>query len=674
MKDNGCITPNDHDERPHDPACVTASTNSELAQCGDSIDNDKDGVADRADPGCWRTTTDSNTYDASLNAENRATTECQDGRDNELDSTLDAKDPGCWRDPRNPATYDPTRNNEALAGVGQCFDGKDNDADGVVDSGDPGCWKNSSDPATYDMYAGPESNATTQCQDGKDNDTDKLTDSKDPGCWKDATNPTSYERTRNNEAAAGQGECGDGSDNDNDGLIDRLDPGCWTNPSDPSSYDPNRRLESAATSQCQDGKDNDADSLVDSKDPGCWRVGSDSTTYDRTRNNEAATVAQCQDGIDNDNDNLTDLRDPGCSSATDNDETGEAALLTVGVECVTDNKDGTKTAYFSYNNTSAGDILVTTNSNEGTLNEFVTSGSKTVPPINFKTGTVKGGVAVIFSSTSLTWVVRAPKSALSQVAANDLTPRCAKVVPSAECRGFKNGVLNVRFGYSNPNAFTQEFSTGANNFFSPGIVDRGQPIRFLPGKNSSVFEAPLASADEPLSWSINGSAVSVSSTLPTCDGLCTDAPTSTITGNLDRIAGQLSDTMNRAAELLASSRGSVSRAQTRRNKKDAERSKKKAAQYEARAKSLTIEIPAVVKTCPQAPALCATVNRGATLDALRDLYANQRNSVQRTVARSYFRNGGATKRNDTLVAQAKALEAQGLAELLKLPRVVVECK
>jgi hypothetical protein len=234
--------------------------------------------------------------------------------------------------------------------------------------------------------------------------------------------------------------------------------------------------------------------------------------------------------------------------------------------------------------------------------------------------------------------------------------------------------MNVRFGYVNPNAFPLEFSKGPNNRFTAGASDRGQPSRFFAGKNSSVFEAPLATSDEVATWSVNGSAVSALTSLISCDGQCTDAPTSTITGNLDRIAADLSDVMNRAAELLASARGNLTRAQVQRNRRDAERSKKKAAAYQERANTLTIEFPAVVKTCPQAPPFCVSVNRGPTLDALRDLYANQRNSVQRTIARTYFRNTNKTTRKDSLVKQAKSLEAEGISELLKLPRVVVECK
>jgi hypothetical protein len=426
--------------------------------------------------------------------------------------------------------------------------------------------------------------------------------------------------------------------------------------------------------QCADGLDNDKDGVADKEDPGCWTNPKDPSSYNPADDNEGDATTACQDGIDNDDDDATDMKDPGCSSPTDNDESDEPSLLTVGVECITENKDKSKTAYFSYNNTTAADMTVSTDATEGTLNEFVSNDPSVKPPTSFKAGQSKGTVVATFSGDSLTWVVRAPKSALSQATANASTPRCAAVVPTAECRGYSAGVMKVRLGYTNPNTFDQQVSVGVNNGFTPGTVNRGQPSRFFAGTNKSVVDVALDSADEVVTWNINDSKVTIDSKLPACDGQCTDVPTGAINGNLDRIASELSGVMNRAAELLASAKANLSAEQRARNRRDAERAKRKADRYEALAKSITIDFPAVVKTCPQAPEYCVSVDRGVALDSLRDLYANQRNSTMRTIARSYWRNVNRTRRDDKLVKQAKALEEEGIAELLKLPRVVVECK
>jgi hypothetical protein len=528
---------------------------------------------------------------------------------------IDAKDPGCFSNPRDPATYDRTRNNESLAGVGECQDGKDNDNDGVSDKNDPGCWTNPLDPNTYNPYGGPESSATTQCQDTKDNDADGLIDAKDPGC---------------------------STPQDND--------------------------ESDGTTQCQDTKDNDADGLIDAKDPGC------STPQD---NDESDATSQCQDTKDNDADGLIDAKDPGCSTPQDNDESDEAALLTVGVECLTVNKDGSKTAYFSYNNTTGADVSVTTNANLGTVNEFATTGSTTPPPTAFKAGLAKGAVVATFTGDSLTWLVRAQKSAASRATASAATPVCAPITPKAECRDYQNGVMVAQLGYVNGNGFEQQIAVGPSNGFIPSPVDRGQPTKFFAGTNKSVFQVPLASASDSLTWVVNGVSVKIDANLPVCAGGCVDTPIGNVTAELDAIAQQLSDVMTRAANILASAKATSGKnvsAQAKRNRTDAERAKKKAQDYQALAKTLTIRFPQVVKTCPQAPVYCETVDRQYEIESLKGLYANQRNSTQRTIARSYFRNTGKTSRTDALVKQAKDLEQQGLAALAKLPRFETQCK
>jgi len=505
---------------------------------------------------------------------------------------------------------------------------------------DPGC-STPEDPN--------EADGTSQCQNKKDDDTDGLIDAADPGC----------STPQDNNEADGTSQCQNKKDDDADGLIDSADPGCS------NSQDNN---EADGTSQCQNKKDDDADGLIDSDDPGC------STPQD---NNEADATSQCQNTKDDDADGLIDLKDPGCASAQDNNEGDEPSLLTVGIECVTNNADGSKTAYFSYNNTMGKDTSVKTDASLGTTNEFVTTGASLPPPTAFKAGTSKGTVVVSFSGESLTWLVRAEKSAASRAVASASSPACAPLAPKAECRGYQNGIMNVRLGYINNNTFELQAPIGALNKFSPGAADRGQPNKFFAGTNKSVFKVAVANPAEALSWDLNGASVKIDSSLPVCEGECADTSTGTVTAQADEIAVKLSDLMTRAANILASSKATSARiapAKTARNRTDAERAKKKAEDYAATAKSVTVQFPQVVKTCPQAPEYCETVDRQYSIESLKGLYAKQRNSIQRTIARAYFRNTGSTKRGDALVKQAKDLEQQGLAALAKLPRFETQCK
>jgi hypothetical protein len=611
---------------PNDFSCSSKVDNDEAnpkSQCQNGADDDSDGLVDALDPGC-ASNQDNNEADG--------TSQCQDGADNDGDGAKDY--------PADFSCSSATDNDEANP-KSQCQNGADDDADGLTDSKDPGC----SSPQDNN-----ESDGTSQCQDGKDNDADGLIDAKDPGC----------STPQDNDESDGTSQCQDTKDNDADGLIDAKDPGCST---------PQDNDESDGTSQCQDTKDNDADGLIDAKDPGC------STPQD---NDESDGTSQCQDTKDNDADGLIDAKDPGCSTPQDNDESDEAALLTVGVECLTVNNDGSKTAYFSYNNTTGADVTVTTNANLGTVNEFATTGTTTPPPIAFKAGLAKGAVVATFTGDSLTWLVRAQKSAASRATASSATtPVCAPITPKAECRDYKNGVLVAQLGYVNGNSFEQQIPVGVSNGFLPSPADRGQPTKFFAGTNKSVFQVPLASTSDSVTWVLNGVSVKIDGNLPVCEGGCVDTPTGNVTAELDAIAQDLSNVMTRAANILASAKvtsGKDVSAQTKRNRKDAERAKKKAQDYEALAKTLTIRFPQVVKTCPQAPVYCETVDRQYEIESLKGLYANQRNSTQRTIARAYFRNTGKTSRSDSLVKQAKDLEQQGLAALAKLPRFETQCK
>lgn len=504
-------------------------------------------------------------------------------------------------------------------------------------------------------------NQLPACSDGWDNDGDGLVDRTDPGCASDNDNseighdPACVTATSPSESE----QCRNAIDDDKDGLVDMLDPGC-------SSPDDNN--EADGTTQCQNTKDDDGDGLIDMQDPGCVTPQG---------NNEASATSQCQNTKDDDADGLIDMKDPGCSTPQDNVESDEPTLFSVGVECITSNTDGSKTAYFSYNNTTGKDMTIKTDATLSTTNEFVMTGSTIAPPTAFKAGSAKGSVVATFTGDSITWLVRAPKSAASRATASASTPVCAPLAPKAECRGYQNGVMNVRLGYVNSNAFELQVPVGTLNKFSPGAADRGQPNKFFSGTNKSVFQVPLASNTDSLTWTVNGSSVKVDTSVPVCEGECADTPTGSVTVQLDAIAQKLSDLMTRAANVLASAKATSAKggtAKEARNRTDAERAKKKAADYTTLAKSLTIQIPQVIKTCPQAPQYCETIDRQYAIESLKGLYANQRNSIQRTIARANFRNNGTTGRGDAFVKQAKDLEQEGLAALAKVPRFETQCK
>ena len=175
--------------------------------------------------------------------------QCADGADNDGDGVADSADPGCHTDgnPNNPGSYTPNDDSEVNAPA-QCSDTTDNDGDGVADSADPGCHTDgdASNPATYDPNDNDETNARrddggprderdrgdggdAECADGRDNDGDGVADARDPDCHTDGdpNNPDSYDPNDDSEAGGGPAECADGRDNDGDGDVDfPADDGC----------------------------------------------------------------------------------------------------------------------------------------------------------------------------------------------------------------------------------------------------------------------------------------------------------------------------------------------------------------------------------------------------------------------------------------------------------------
>ena len=627
---------------PNDFSCTSAQDNDETnikSQCQDGLDNDTDGLIDLLDPGC------SNNQD---NNEADGTSQCQDGLDNDSDGATDFP---------NDFSCTSAQDNDETNIKAQCQDGADNDSDGATDF--------PNDFSCTSAQDNDENNLKAQCQDALDNDSDGATD---------FPNDFSCTSAQDNDETNIKAQCQDGIDNEGDGLIDLVDPGCQ------NRQDNN---EGDGTAQCQDGLDNDSDGATD--------FPNDFSCTSAQDNDETNTKAHCQDGADNDSDGLIDLLDPGCSNGQDNNEADEVLKLAVGVDCVLDNFDGTKTAFFSYNNSTAQTINIAVGStiSPATKNEFSPGASDRGQPTSFAPGIAKGSVGVPLSGGTITWSVRSQGGAVSTATASAASPACAKVQPLAECQGFDNGVLRVLGGYQNLNNFEVKIPIGALNNFSPGNQNQGQPEKFLSGMNKGAFNINLTDTATVLMWTLNGLQAVASTALPICSGECVDTPVGSITEQIDQLAVQIADITKQAAAVLASAEATVAKTSTVGSKKktrtqvriaantdrvDAERATAKANGYVKQSQDLTIQIPDVIKNCPEAPQFCQTVDNGPTIDALRDLFAQARNTAQRTIARAYFRNTGATSRKDKLVAQAKSLESQGLAQLDLIPRTSTECQ
>ncbi len=262
---------------------VTGNITGPVAECGDGIENDGDGLTDQADPGCRGSTwpfedpacnngvdddadgltdhpADSNGCNGKFDLSE--VPDCGDSIDSDLDTRIDfPADAGC--NSLTDITEDPN-----------CSDGRDNDGDGKTDypfdpscpgpvaqSESPACDNAVDDdgdglnnfpldPQCIDRF---DISETADCGDGKDNDGDRLVDLGDDGCAESASNLTE------------EYDCSDRIDNDGDGLLDLSDPGCQNG------------VWFTENPQCDDGLDNDGDGGIDwdggpgggSPDPNC---------------------------------------------------------------------------------------------------------------------------------------------------------------------------------------------------------------------------------------------------------------------------------------------------------------------------------------------------------------------------------------------------------------------
>jgi len=82
----------------------------------------------------------------------------------------------------------------------------------------------------------------------------------------------------------------------------------------------------------------------------------------------------------------------------------------------------------------------------------------------------------------------------------------AEIEPGYEgWRPNDDGSFSMIFGYMNENWEEQpDIKIGDDNFFTPGIIDRGQPTHFLPRRNRFTFEVMVPSdwGDRELAWTI----------------------------------------------------------------------------------------------------------------------------------------------------------------------------
>ena len=299
----GCTPGSDSDEpdAAADTGCVSCESDQGvvvLPECSDGVDNDGDGLIDRADPACTDPEGDDEAADPAIE-------QCRNGEDDDGDGLIDLADRGCGSARDDDESDDPA--------LPACSNALDDDDDGFTDyPADPGCGSIGDDDETN--TGGP---TLPQCGDGQDNDGDGRIDLADPGCSSVADPRESDPET--------PPACFNGLDDDDDGVIDfPLEAGC-SSAGDEDEADPD------LPPACGNGLDDDGDGRVDyPEDPGCAGIG------DRDEV-DGELLPACADGVDNDADALVDHPlDPGCEAASDGSEGGACGRTYDPVEIAAD--------------------------------------------------------------------------------------------------------------------------------------------------------------------------------------------------------------------------------------------------------------------------------------------------------------------------------------------------
>jgi len=83
----------------------------------------------------------------------------------------------------------------------------------------------------------------------------------------------------------------------------------------------------------------------------------------------------------------------------------------------------------------------------------------------------------------------------------------AALSPILECSATHEGVTKSVFGYDNHGGGAT-VPVGPANAFSPGPMNRGQPVSFLNGTRINVFTVSYPSQAPHLSWTLGGRTVS----------------------------------------------------------------------------------------------------------------------------------------------------------------------
>lgn len=346
-----------------------------------------------------------------------------------------------------------------------------------------------------------------------------------------------------------------------------------------------------------------------------------------------------------------------------------ADVLTPIVECVADDGNGSFTAYLGYYYSGTAAIVIQSQA-AGSAGTNRLSGFSSVHsvPEKFYPGRHPGVLAAKFSQSGVSWDLGVSTFA-ARVTANERSPRCASVIPIAECEN-TNATPSVAFGYENKNDFPIYISIGSQNFIDPAPADRGQPDTFLSGRVSNVVTAAKLDSATPV-WNL-GASRSQSTNLPHCvsEKGCTDTSLISSKHFASLHIKSLASAVKRAASRLLGIEN-----QDATVARDKLRIAAKAKRLRNEADALLQTLPDIGTACPELPPQCRDVDQQPTISRIRGLYRQLLRHANRLYRRLALASKEKILAEDRVrVARNRAAYQAGLSQLDLIPRFIVDCQ
>ena len=182
---------------------------------------------------------------------------------------------------------------------------------------------------------------------------------------------------------------------------------------------------------------------------------------------------------------------------------GAQASVHPFVDCVTQGS-GSYDATFGYTNDNSTAQTVVVGTDNYVTPPPIDRGQTTI----FQPGTVHNAFTIkaIPTAAKLTWTVSVnghSESVNVSSSARSCAPASSGVIHVyVDCVTKNATSYDATFAYANDNAAAQTIPVGANNFFSPLPVDRGQTTTFQPGLHHAAFTVTGIPLTTKLAWTV----------------------------------------------------------------------------------------------------------------------------------------------------------------------------